>query len=178
VIIEKMFEGDLDRYYYFSNSDLSFPISSLIIITPVFLIVTSQLHKQYKNGKLDPKSAIYRWLTYLMLLIASLTVAGSLIALVHNLLDGNYTTATLLKILVVFVLALAIFLYYWYDMRREDYKKTTTIAQLAFWGTVVITVASIVGGLVIADPPHIARKKKMDDQRVGDLTQLEYTITD
>ena len=174
VIIEKTIGDGDDRFFY---NTPSFAISSILIITPIFLIVSGTLHKHYKQGKLNPESAIYRWLTYLMLLIASLVIAGDLIALVNNLLDGDYTLATMLKILTVLVIALGIFLYYWYDMKRTSYNKRSGVAQFAFGAVVVVALASIIGGFIVADSPQIARQKKFDQARVYDLNGLDYAIT-
>ena len=176
-IIEKMI-GTVDRGYYYAagNGAFSWPISSLIIITPIFLFASATVHKNYRAGKLSPNSPIYRWLTYFMLLIASLVIAGDLINIVNKLLDGEYTLNSMLKALTVLVIALGIFLYYWRDMKRTDYSKKDSVTTGAAVAVVVITVASIITGLVVADSPAVAREKKMDRQRVNDLTSMYYDL--
>lgn len=177
VIIDKTI-GDASRNdFYYSGNQFSFPIASLLIITPIFLLVSGILHRQYKENKLE-KGAVYRWLTYLMLLVAALVIAGDLIALVDNLLGGEYKIDTILKILTVFVISLGIFLYYWYDMRRTDYNKRSGLAQIAFAVVVIVAVATIVGGFIVADSPFVARQKKQDQQRVGDLSALDANIAE
>lgn len=176
-IIEKTI-GTVDRGYYYhaGNGAFSWPISSLIIIVPVFLFATSTLHKHYASGKLAPNGAIYRWLTYFMLLIASLVIAGDLINIVNKLLDGEYTLNSMLKALTVLVIALGIFLYYWRDMKRTNYSGKDTVTRYSAIAVIVVTVASIVGGLIVSDSPALARAKKLDRQRAGDLTSIYYDL--
>jgi len=178
VIIEKTVGDSKDNFFYMMGSNpFSWPIASLLIITPIFLAISGVLHRQYKNNRLE-KGAIYRWLTYFMLLISALVIAGDLIKLVDNLLSGDYKIDTILKILTVLVISVGIFLYYWYDLKREDYQRRSALAQVAFYGVIVVTLASIVGGFMVADSPKVAREKKMDAERVAHLDQLSYTLED
>ncbi len=177
VIIDKTL-GDTSRNdFFYSGNQFSFPIASLLIITPVFLLVSGILHRYYKESKLE-KGAIYRWLTYFMLLVAALVIAGDMITLVNNLLDGEYKIDTILKILTVLVISLGIFLYYWYDMHRTDYSKRSGLAQTAFTTVIVVTLAAIVGGFMVADSPFVARQKKQDQQRVADISALDSNIAE
>ncbi len=176
-IIEKTI-GTVDKGYYYhaGNGAFSWPISSLIIITPIFLLATKTLHGHYKSGKLAPNGAIYRWLTYFMLLIASLVIAGDLINIVNKLLDGEYTLNSMLKALTVLFIALGIFLYYWRDMKRTDYSKKDATTKWSATGVIVVTLAAIIGGFIVSDSPALARAKKFDRQRAGDLTSIFYDL--
>src|SRR3989338_126571 len=108
-IIDKTLGDQSGKEFFYLGNQFSFPIASLLIITPIFLLVSGVLHRHYKQGKLE-KGAIYRWLTYLMLLVSALVIAGDLIKLVTDLLDGEYKINTILKIATVFVISLGIFL--------------------------------------------------------------------
>lgn len=178
VIIEKTVGDGKDNFFYMMGSNpFSWPIASLLIITPIFLAISGVLHRQYKENKLE-KGAIYRWLTYFMLLVSALVIAGDLIKLVDNLLSGDYKLDTILKILTVLVISVGIFLYYWYDLKREDYQRRSALAQVAFYGVIVVALASIVGGFVVADSPKLAREKKFDFERAAQLSQLSYSLED
>ena len=178
VIIEKTVGDSKDNFFYMMGPNpFSWPIASLLIITPIFLAVSGLLHRQYKNGRLE-KGAIYRWLTYFMLLVSSIIIIGDLIKLVDNLLSGDYKIDTILKILTVLVIAVCIFLYYLYDLKREDYTKRSLVAQIAFTTVIVMALASIVSGFLVADSPKLAREKKMDLERVNHLSQLSYSLED
>jgi hypothetical protein len=84
-IIDKLFGSDKVNFYTsFSQEGLKMGIASALIITPIFLIVIASLHKHYKNNTLNPQSGVYRWLTYLVLLVTALNIIGRLIQLIFQ----------------------------------------------------------------------------------------------
>jgi len=176
-IIDKFFNPALSgSLTQFSQSSLKASVAATIIVTPIFLMVASYLHKHYQEGKLNPNSGVYRWLTYLMLLIASLNIIGSLIMIIYRLLDGVYTTSSILKILVVLIIAGAIFGYYWYDLKRKDYSKRSPVSVAAFTAIIVIAIFAVITSFFIVDSPGSARMKKFDGQRVNDLSTINSLI--
>ena len=177
-IIDKFFSSSqISNLSYFSQSGLKFGLASLIIITPIFLAIISILHRNYKRGVLNPQGAIYRWLTYLVLLVAALNIIGRLIQLVFQLLDGDYTLALILKILVVLIIAGCIFGFYAFDLRRTDYQNQSIVSQLFFGAIILVVLTSIIGGFFIIDSPVVTRMKKQDQKRVTDLYNLDSLLT-
>lgn len=171
--------GDLNSYisspqYY--NSLLKYGIASLIIIVPVYFLAINLLHRSYKKGELNHDSGIYKWLTYLMLLVSSLTIIGSLIALITNFLDGNYTLSFILKVLTVIVIAGMIFGYYFFDLRRKDYAKKDKISLIAGIILGIAAVVAIVGGFLSVDTPMQARARLEDGKTQEALNQVYYFI--
>ncbi|HLD28332.1 MAG TPA: DUF5671 domain-containing protein [Patescibacteria group bacterium] len=176
-IIDKFFNPALSgSLTQFSQSSLKASVAATIIVTPIFLAVAGYLHKHYKKDKLNHNSGIYRWLTYLMLLIAAINIIGSLIMIIYRLLDGVYTMSSILKILVVLVIAVAIFGYYWYDLKRKDYSKRSPVSIVAFSAIIVVAVFVVITSFFIVDSPRTARMKKFDAQRVNDLSTINSLI--
>ncbi|MAF14341.1 MAG: hypothetical protein CMI53_05650 [Parcubacteria group bacterium] len=163
----------LSRY---SQQGLKFGVASALIVTPIFLFIVTTLHKNYKKGSLNPQSGVYRWLTYLILLVTALNIIGRLIQLVFKLLDGDYTLASILKISVVLAIAGGIFGYYWYDLKRNNYSKRSQTSQIFFGIIVIVTVVSIIASFFIIDSPKVTNMKKFDQQRVNDLYNLDNMI--
>ena len=177
-IIDKLFSPEKIYYYNeFSQVGLKIGIASALIVTPIFLLVIGFLHKHYKNNVLNHQSGVYRWLTYLVLLAAALNIIGRLIQLIFQFLDGSYTLASILKILVVLLIASGIFGYYWYDLKRMDYNQKSQVSKIFFVAVVVIIIASIVGGFFLIDSPQITRMKKRDQERVMHLNNIRNIIT-
>lgn len=160
----------------YSQMGLKFGIASMIIIAPVFFVVINILHKQYKKNKLNHKSGIHRWLTYLMILISSLVILGGLISLIYNLLNGAYTIAIILKILVTLISSALVFTFYFFDLRRQDYKEKSKLSVIFFAISVVAVVAIIIGGLFIVDSPQVTKMKQLDQLRVEDLSSINYYL--
>lgn len=176
-IIDKLFSPEKIYYYnQFSQSGLKFGIASAIIVVPIFLLAIGFLHKNYKNNSLNHQSGIYRWLTYLVLLIAALNIIARLIQLIFQFLDGSYTLASVLKILVVLLIASGIFGYYWYDLKRTDYSKKSLISVVFLWLIIVVTIASIIGGFLLIDSPQVTKMKKRDQDRVSSLNNIKNII--
>jgi hypothetical protein len=175
-IIDKFLNPEYLDFNNFSQSGLKIGIASVLIITPIFLLVIGLLHKNYKNKELNPESGIYRWLTYLVLLITALNIVGRLIQLVFQFLDGEYTIASVLKILVVLLIAGGIFGYYWYDLKRTDYGARSMVSVVFFDVIIIIAIAAIVGGFFISDSPATARAKKQDVKRVEHLSGIHQTL--
>jgi hypothetical protein len=61
-----------------------------------------------------------KWLTYLTLLVAASAIVGDGVTLVYNLLSGELTTRFILKVVVVAIIAAAVFGYYTWSNRRDD----------------------------------------------------------
>jgi len=178
-IINKIFKTTtyLGYGYDFSiQSGLRMGIASAIILLPIFLILINVLHKQYKKGTLVHGSAINRWLTYFMLLISSLVVIGSLVTLMVNFLNGEYTINIVLKILVVLIIALLAFGYFIYDLRRKDYANRSMVSIVALVLVLVIGIGSIVGAFFLMDSPKTTKLKRFDMTRSSDLSNMNSFI--
>ncbi|NCN07166.1 hypothetical protein GW933_00570 [Candidatus Falkowbacteria bacterium] len=176
-IIDKFFSSEkVYIYNSFSQSGLKFGLASSLIVVPIFLVIIALLHKHYKNNVLNHQSGVYRWLTYLVLLVAALNIIGRLIQLIYQFLDGNYTLASVLKILVVLLIASGIFGYYWYDLKRTDYSSQSLVSKIFFIGIVVISLVTIIGGFMLIDSPQTTRMKKQDQSRVDALNNIRNII--
>lgn len=160
----------------FMQGSIKFNIASIIIIGPAFFAALGSLHRQYKADHLRHDSGIYRWLTYAMLLITALTIIGSLINIIYQFLDGSYTVASILKVLVIFALASGIFGYYFYDLKRGDYKQPALIAKIFLAVSVVVIVGSLIGSLFVVESPAVTRLKKYDSQRINELMEISNLL--
>ncbi len=161
---------------YIIQTALKSYLASAIIVLPIFLITSYLLHRQYRNNNLNHQSNIYRWLTYLILLVSLLLAIGSLVALLINFLNDDYTAKIILKILVIFAISLGIFGYYLYDLRRRDYAKRAAVSVAAFTVVLAISIIAIIAGLLLIDSPATARLKKFDLQRVVALSQINSLV--
>jgi hypothetical protein len=100
----------LNNYYYQGiNSIVRFAVSSLIIVFPVFILVSWFLNRIYAKESEVRESKIRKWLIYLTLFIASLVIIGDLVGTINTLLGGEITTRFILKALSVLLVAVAVF---------------------------------------------------------------------
>jgi len=172
-------DGFVLQIYYstaYSQEAVKYAIASLLVVVPVYFLAINLLHYNYKKGTLNHNSGIYRWLTYLMLLVSALTILGALVRLIFGFLNGDQTWRIALKILTVMAIAGCIFGYYFYDLRRKVYQKYS-VTSLVF--CIVLAVVAVVGlgaGLMMVDSPQVSRNKQLDVQLTNDMSQISYML--
>ncbi|MDP2690851.1 MAG: DUF5671 domain-containing protein [Candidatus Gracilibacteria bacterium] len=165
-------------YFYdgsFSADVLRFGISSVIIAGPAYWVVSYMINKELANKTLEPESRVRKWLTYLILFIASVTVIGFLMGLLNSFLSGELTIKFILKALTSIVIAGLVFAYYFYDIRRDEFRVGSTIVafRVLFF---LILIGSLVSGFFFIEAPSTVRAMREDDARVNNLSNLSYQI--
>ena len=100
-------------YNYYGSQSVSWPVATLIIFFPIFILLMWLLEKDYITSPEKQNSGIHKWLTYITLFISGLIIAGDLITVLYYFIDGQELSAGfLLKVLVLLVIATGIFSYY------------------------------------------------------------------
>ncbi len=173
--VNYFFPDVLNRYYNYIafTGTIRFAVSSLIIVFPVFILVSWYLNKIYRREAIVRESKIRKWLIYFTLFIAALVIIGDLITVINFFLGGEITTRFVLKALSVFLVAGIIFGYYLDDVRRETPTKS---AKYFAWGTGVLVLAVVVGGFFLVGSPTTARLMGFDQQKTSDLQETQYQI--
>lgn len=101
-------------------SSLRWALSMLIVLFPSYVGLSWYLNKSYEKNPEKRSIRIRKWLTYLTLSLAGITVAVDLITLIFNFLQGDLTTRFILKIVAVLFVAVSSFAYYLWDIRRHE----------------------------------------------------------
>lgn len=174
--VEVKFPDALNFYYSAASGAIRGSISALLIVWPVMILMSWLIGKDLKKDPIKKDSRIRKWLLYLTLFLAAITIIIDLITLTNSFLSGEITTRFVLKVLVVLVVAAAVFAYYLWELRRDPSKKTemTRIAAIA---SAIIVVAAIVTGFFIVGSPAKQRAMRFDEQRVNDLQNIQSNIT-
>jgi hypothetical protein len=172
--INYFFPDVLNRYYSMGFAGpIRFAVSSLIIVFPVFILVSWYLNKVYAKESQVRESRIRKWLIYLTLFIASLVIIGDLITIINIFLGGEITTRFILKAVSVLLVAGVIFGYYLDDVRRETPTKS---AKYFAWSTGIVVLIAIIGAFFIVGSPTTARLIQFDQQKLSDLQGIQYQI--
>lgn len=162
------------RYEYMGfQGPIRFAVASLIIVFPVFILVSWFLNKIYARESAVRESKIRKWLIYLTLFIASLVIIGDLISVVNTFLGGEITTRFILKALSVLLVAGVIFGYYLDDVRRSEPSKATKYFSI---GTSAVILIAVVGAFFIVGSPMKARLAQFDQQKIYDLQNIQSQI--
>jgi len=176
-LINNFFPDIAKTIYYNDSSVLKSAISGLLIATPIFYFVMHKIYFNLKTGDLKKDSEVRRWLTYFILFVSSVVVIGSLISIFNNFLDGALTINFVLKALTVLFIALIIFGFYFYDIRREEFK-TNKINKIFFIISLLLIVAGFISALLMVESPSEARERKLDEKIVSSLNNIQYSIDD
>ncbi|OGZ20526.1 MAG: hypothetical protein A2654_00820 [Candidatus Nealsonbacteria bacterium RIFCSPHIGHO2_01_FULL_43_31] len=173
--ISAAFPDPLNFYYTAIANAVRVSTSIFIVAVPVFILTSFLLAKDLKSNPEKREGRLRKWLIYLTLFISSVTIIVNLIIFVYNFMSGELTIQFFLKILTVLLVALAVFGYYIWELRRKD-AGASKIPKMLAWALSVIVVASIVVGFFVIGTPAEQRAKRFDEQRVGDLQVLQNQV--
>ncbi|MEI6660071.1 MAG: DUF5671 domain-containing protein [bacterium] len=163
-------------YSSFSSSSISWPVSSLIIFFPLYILLMWLLEREYKVEPEKRGLGLRKWLAYGTLFIAGLCIAWDLVTVIYYFIDGQeMTTGFMLKALSILVVALAVFFYYISDVLG----KINSVSR-KIWVAVssVIVIGGIIWGFSVIGLPHTQQLIRYDEQKVGDLQNLNYQVQD
>ena len=125
--INRLFPDPALERYMTNPGDLSairWSMAAIIVTFPLFFWVSRFLLREMRQKPEKAWSSIRRWLTYLTLFFAALTLIGDVITLIFRLLEGELSTRFLLKVLVIFVIAGLTFAYYFLSLRSKPAHKS------------------------------------------------------
>lgn len=104
----------------FSSRALTTAIASIIVTFPLYLFLMWKLAREAAADPERRQSRLRKWLTYLTLVIAAGIIIGDLIALLSNLLGGEFAIRFTLKALTILLIIGSIFGFYLWDLRRSE----------------------------------------------------------
>ncbi len=166
-----------DPLTYFPRSSfegIRWGSSVLLVALPVFLWLSWLLEREFHAQPAKRELKIRKWLVYLTLFIAAITIIVDLIVLIYNFYGGELTVQFALKILVVLAVAAAVFGYYLWDLRKRAEK--TDVPKIFAWTAGAIGLAALIAGFFIGGSPAYQRQIRFDEQRVQDLQTLQGQI--
>lgn len=165
-------------YYVYEGygSAMRFAISTLIVTFPLFIWLSRIYRKSVVADQSLKESKIRKWLLYFTLFLAGLTIAIDLIVLINSFLQGeDITTAFILKILSVLLVALAVFHFYLKDIKGYWEANPAKATQVA-WILSAVVLIVVVGGLFIIGTPTNLQKISRDMDRVSALQDIQWQI--
>lgn len=174
-VINKAYPQVSSGYYGLTSYSISFPVATLIIFFPIFVLLMWVLAKGYVSEPEKKHLSVRKWLTYITLFIAGLALAGDLVTVLYYFLDGQeLTTGFLLKVLVVLVLAGLIFYYYLSDIREKLTAKSQKIWLLISFFVILI---SIIWGFSVLGSPRTQQLARYDEQKVNNLMEISNQVS-
>lgn len=173
--INALFPDPLNFFYGGMAGSVRMSMSILLIALPVYILTSWMLGKDLKEAPQKRELGLRKWLIYLTLFVAAMTIIVDLITLVNNFLSGELTIQFFLKTIVVLMTAVAVFGYYIWDLKRRD-GETSGLPKKLAWAVSAVVLLSIAAGFLIIGTPAVQRDRRFDEQRVSDLQVLQSQI--
>lgn len=155
-----------------------FSTATLLITFPLFAWMAHFLGRETAKTPIQRFSPVRRWLTYLTLFVSAATLVADLTTLVYNLLGGELTLRFLLKILIVALIASAVFGYYLRELRQTEIqaRPSRPLGAYLLGGGAALALLALIGGFGLMGSPMHQRDLHMDQRRINDLQALEEAI--
>jgi len=186
-IIDKYFPDALNdnkAYYLYnrgstvSTDAVHYSIAALIIGFPLFFFVIRFWFRKFRQDTGRVESRLTKWVTYVVLLVAAVTIVGDLIAILFTFLQGELSARFFLKAFTILAITGMIFGFYFLERRRVQYKKDIAPSVFRIYATVVgiVIVLGIILGFIVAGSPKTERMRTLDDRREQNLLRLSVCI--
>lgn len=175
--VDRRFIDILSPVYYadMSQSDVRFAIASLVVMFPIYVGLSWYTAKDIVKFPHKRDIPIRKVMVYCTLFIAVLTLIGTLVSLIYTYLGGELSVRFALKAGSVFALALALFGYYYYSLRRNYSQKSSVPVAITVFASLVVIVA-VVWSVSIIGSPSVMRAKKIDSTRLSDISRLQQEV--
>ncbi len=157
------------------SSDVRFAIASLVVMFPIYLGLSWYTARDIKKFLYKQDIPVRKIMIYCTLFVTVLTLIGTLVSVIYTYLGGEISVRFGLKALSVFVVALVLFGYYFYSLRR-DYSKPTYIPVLITVLTTAFVVAAVLWSVSIIGTPSEMRAKKIDSTRLSDISRIQQEV--
>jgi len=157
------------------SSGIRFAMATLIVMVPVAVLLFRVLRKDIESVPAKADLWIRRWILVLTIFVAGLAVVGDLITLINYFLGGDLTTRFVLKVVVLLLVAAAVFTHFLADLRGY-WVRYSGRAQMVGWGAGIVVLAAIAAGFLIMGSPNQVRLYRFDQTKVSDLQSIQYQV--
>lgn len=158
------------------QSGISYEMASIIVLLPVYLLLMQFIRRDIRNDASKSEIWVRRWGIILTLFVAGVAVVGDLIVLLTTFLNGEaLTSAFLLKVLTVFLVAGGVFMHFVADLRGYWEANPLRRRYVAI-GVAVLALGTIISGFFIVGTPGQARMARFDDAKITDLQNIQSQV--
>jgi membrane protein YqaA with SNARE-associated domain len=181
-IINLSFPDALDAMNYYSlagaTSTIHYSIAALLIGFPLYYFAMRIWFRKFREDEGRTESKLSKWLTYLVLLVAAVTIVGDLITTLFTLLQGEITARFFLKAIVILGIAGAVFGFYYLERKKIQYRTDIPRRTFQLFGRGVSAVAlvGIILGFMVGGSPTTERNRSFDETRASYLSSLANCV--
>lgn len=175
--IDKAFP-DVLQYSYGDpySGTIRFSMASLIVLVPTLLILFRLIRNDIEKHAEKAHIWVRRWALVFTLFLAVVTLVIDLITLLTSFFNGDITTAFLLKVGVVLLVAAGVFMHFLADLKGYWLVNPPKVKAVSV-AVGILVALSILSGFLIIGTPAQARLIRYDAQKSSDLQGIQYQIT-
>lgn len=168
--------GGGSYYLQAAQSTVRWTSAVLLVIFPVFILLSWIIGKEYRTMPEKRELRVRKWLAYFTIFLSAVTLIIDLVTLIYRFYSGDYSWNFFVKVLVVlFVMGFALIYYLW-DLRRDS--TPSNKPKLTAWIAGLIVLVAIISGFFIVGLPAGQRDIRFDQQRLGNLQNIQYSVID
>ncbi len=158
------------------QSGISYQMASIIVLLPLYLLLMHLIRADTVRDPSRKEIWVRRWALILTLFVAGIAIATDLIMLLTTFLNGEeLTTAFLLKVLVVLLVAAGVFMHFSADLKGY-WERFPVRRRFVGIGVGILALVTIFAGFFIVGTPGEARLARFDAQKVGDLQNIQSQV--
>lgn len=181
-VINNYFPDPLVGGYGYSDASagaINYAIAALIIAFPIYVTTMRLWFRRYREDEAKIESKLTKWLTYLVLLVAAITIVGDLVTAVFYFLQGEITARFFLKALTILVISGVVFGFYYLERKKVQYKNDIPrkTFQLFAWVVLGLVLIAIGLGFSTTGSPSTQRMRGLDNTRAQDLSTIAGCIS-
>lgn len=175
--VDRKFVDVLNPIFYVdtTQSDVRFAIASLVVMFPIYIGLSWYTSKDISKFLYKQDIPVRKMMVYCTLFVAILTLIGTLVSLIYTYLGGELSVRFVLKAASVFAVALALFGYYYYSLRR-DYAIKTSLPRIITSLASLVVIVCVVWSVSVIGSPSMMRAKKIDSTRLSDISRIQQEV--
>ncbi|MDP2683721.1 MAG: DUF5671 domain-containing protein [bacterium] len=172
--VEALFPDPLNYYFGRIHSAVRWGTSVILVALPAYIGTAWMFARDFAKVPAKRELKLRKWLVHFTLFISAITIIIDLMIFVYRFMNGDMTIQFMSKVLIVLLVAVAVFGYYLWDLKREDLKSKVP-KKVAFAVSAVVLI-SIIAGLFIIGTPMEQRSRRFDEQRINDLQIIQNEV--
>lgn len=178
--LNQKFPDALNAVYQYGYSSYNYEgirgaIATLIIVFPVYLVLSYFWRKASQNELLSWDTTIRKWMIYLILFVAAVVIIVDLVTLVRYFVSGEITIRFILKVLGTLVVAKLVGWYYIFEMNPKLGFKIPLPQVLAAVSSVLVA-GLIIWSFSVIGSPKMQRALRFDERRIQDLQSIQWQV--
>lgn len=168
--------SDYERYFDFDKDAFKGSLAVVTIFFSFYLWANILLQRDIARNPEKKELKIRKWLFYITIFISVSVIMGDFVALIWNYLRGELSIRFFLKFLFVFLVAISIFLYYLWNVKKDVLPTQNKEMNIFIKSAVVLAFIVIILGYFSVGTPWSERKARLDKIRISDLKNIQNRI--